>query len=398
MKVDLDRVERVLSGFMLLFYTGGLSPFISSSASTLVRYSLPVFFAFLLFARIELTLKCVRRGFLIWLLLFEAAASFLWSEFPAITFESVRAELIPMTIFSLYFASRFTVKEQLKIVATTLGAGALLSLFVVITNPSLGVHLTGKHEGAWRGIYGNKNGFSAHMALTLVSFFVLTVNKSNKKEAWFGRIGVVISIALILLSTSKTGLVVFIAVLAVLSVYRFYRWRGKQTVLILDLGTMFVSGFVVVLTALWNTILFSLGRDPTLSGRTLIWEGVREAIAARPFLGYGRMAFWAPGSSHAVAVGAKVSHNFIPAHAHNGFYDLALSLGLVGFAMFVIGFLLTYFHALNRAYAAKSPADFWPLAFLTLLLMYNITESVLMRSVSIHWVLYVATVLSVKAK
>ncbi|WP_346293309.1 O-antigen ligase family protein [Sphaerothrix gracilis] len=398
MKIDLERIEKILSGLMLLFFTGGLSPFLPGSALSLIRYSVPVFFAFLLIARTSLTIRSIKRGFFIWLLILLAVASFLWSEIPAITAGSIRSELIPMTIFSLYFASRFTVKEQLKIVAVTLGTGALLSLFVVVTNPGIGVHLDGKHAGAWKGIYGNKNGFSAHMALTLVSFFVLTVSNANKAEAWLGRIGVLVSIALIILSTSKTGLIVFIVVLLILSIYRFYRWKGKQTVLLLDIGTMFAAGITVVMTSFWNTILFSLGRDPTLSGRTLIWEAAREKIAANPLLGYGRMAFWAPGSPHAVYVGSNVSRNYIPSHAHNGFYDLALSLGLIGLGLFFIGFLITYAHALKRAYAASSPESFWPLAFLTLLLMYNMTESTLMRSVNIYWVLYVATVLSVKLR
>ncbi len=43
-----------------------------------------------------------------------------------------------------------------------------------------------------------------------------------------------------------------------------------------------------------DIILGALGKDPTLTGRTLIWPYVIEAIRERPILGWGFCAFWSP--------------------------------------------------------------------------------------------------------
>ncbi|MEO0770505.1 MAG: hypothetical protein AAFY72_13945, partial [Cyanobacteria bacterium J06649_4] len=90
------------------------------------------------------------------------------------------------------------------------------------------------------------------------------------------------------------------------------------------------------------------------------------------------------------------SGDFVPAHAHNGFIDVALDLGLVGFGLFILGLLLTYGLALRRAYQAKEPEDLWPFTFLTLMMVSNLTETVLMNRVTLYWVLYMVMFISLR--
>ncbi len=51
-----------------------------------------------------------------------------------------------------------------------------------------------------------------------------------------------------------------------------------------------------------------------------------------------------------------------------------------------------------RAYASKHPEHLWALGYLTFLALNNMTESYMLRLSNIYWVLFIATVLTVKQR
>ncbi|MEL6879844.1 MAG: O-antigen ligase family protein, partial [Cyanobacteria bacterium J06607_10] len=130
---------------------------------------------------------------------------------------------------------------------------------------------------------------------------------------------------------------------------------------------------------------------------THIWSGSIDKIMDRPILGYGRAAFWVPNNPKAREIGALASKgDFIPAHAHNGFLDLAIDQGLLGLGLFLIGYISTFLMAVRCAYQAKTPEDLWPLAFLILLCMNNLAETNMAVRTSLHWVTYMIVFLSMR--
>jgi O-antigen ligase len=146
----------------------------------------------------------------------------------------------------------------------------------------------------------------------------------------------------------------------------------------------------LLLVANSEAVLSALGKEPTLTGRTQLWEAVWSSIRERPWLGYGYGVFWSgwEGASGAVieAVGWETPH------AHNGVLDLWLSLGFLGVATFVTGFVAAVGRALAAAQARDSDDSIWPLLFLSFMLFYNMTESTILREHSLYWVLYVTTI------
>src|SRR5260370_32302582 len=76
-------------------------------------------------------------------------------------------------------------------------------------------------------------------------------------------------------------------------------------------------------------LLQAVGRDPTLTGRTALWEEVLR-IAGDPWFGVGFESFW---------LGERVkslweAHWWRPNEAHNGYLEIFLTLGWVGVALF----------------------------------------------------------------
>jgi exopolysaccharide production protein ExoQ len=376
----------------LVYYAApfGSPSFVPGIVVTLLRYGIWALSVLLLMARYRHTLYTATRDLWVWGVMGLSAFSFLWSVFPAVS-QTASIDVFQMGAFALYLASRFSLRQQTFLVASSLVAGAIISLIVGIALPSVGIH-GADHPGSWRGAFDYKNTLGSYMALGAVScFLVATDREKPSPSAWWG---IVLCILMVVLSTSKTALVVSVLVLGFVYFCREFRWRGKVAVVILDLALLVVSSILILVFGNWVSLLSGLGKDPTLTGRTPMWGEMLNLLWQRPLLGFGRSAFFSGGSVYAHQAGAATALSFVPPHAHNGFLELALDIGVLGFALFTISYLVGYFRAVQRTSAGRNAGDFWPLAFLTFVALNNITESYLMRMTHLYWVLFMATVLS----
>ncbi len=318
-----------------------------------------------------------------------ALVSVLWSVAPMVTLRRSVA-LIGTTLFGVYLAMRYSLKEQLQLLAWTLGITSLLSFLFALAPPHLGIHSEGGHIGAWRGIYVQKNALGRTMGLSIVLFSLFILYES--KHRWIAWVGLVLSATLILLSTSATPLLSSLAVLGLLPLYSIWRWRNP----------LFLPFFIMALTlgsvaALWllnqaEAILGATGRDFTFTGRTELWAILLQMIQKHPWLGYGYSAFWLGSKGESGRVWNLL--RWEPTYAHNGYLQLGLDLGLLGILIFVLGFLMNFGRAFTWARVNQTVEGMFPLAYLTFLLPYNVTESIILQQNNIFWVLYVSTVLS----
>jgi O-antigen ligase len=384
----LYKLEKSFAILGLLFFSGAFGEALPALISP-IRYLVWGGSIALILLRWRSSLHTARRDIILWILSVIILLSFLWSHLPAFTIRDNR-EVIQMACFGLYFAARYTIKEQIYLVAWTLGIGAIGSIIFALAVPSVGIHQL-DHPGAWKGLYGYKNNLGSMMVLSAFTFFLLPIRYTNRFYKWAG-FG--LSIAVMLLSTSKTSLVVSILIIAILVFYRNFRWEGKVTVFFLDIFILGLASLVLLVFTNWVELLTTLGKDPTLTGRTPMWGVAFMRLMDKPLLGYGRGAFWAPGSHYAREAGRAVSNGFVPPHIHNGFIDLALDVGFIGFVLFLISFLIAYSRALKQAYATDSTENIWYLGFLMFLFMNNMTESYLLFKSNIYWVLYMTTALS----
>lgn len=402
MRKFLKIAENSFVIFSLTFFSGGFGlgatettpGIIPDSTITLIRYFIWLTATLLVCLNWKAALRTASKNTVFWLLTAVVLLSFIWSDDQMLTFLDGR-EILQMTTFGLYVASRFSLKEQVKLVAWTFGIGAILSTIFALGMPTVGKH-GADHPGSWKGIYDYKNTLGSMMILGSVAFLLLPVEQS--KYRFYKWLGLGLSFSLILLSTAKGALVMFFLILSVIHFYRNFRWRGKISVLFSDILIMVLGCVGTFVFMNWVTLLTGLGKDPTLTGRTILWNFIIVKIQENPWLGYGRGAFWAKGSIHGTQAGELVSNSFIAPHSHNGFLDLGLDVGLIGFSLFLISLITTFVLALKRGYATENSEEMWPLAFLIFLVMNNMTESYLLRLANVYWVLYTIVVLSVKQR
>jgi exopolysaccharide production protein ExoQ len=312
-----------------------------------------------------------------------------WSIDPSETIRRTFA-LGMATLFGIYLAFRFSPQFLLWLVAGVLGTCAVLSVAVALLLPSIGIG-QGVFEGNWQGIFRHKNSLGEMMLLTAVIF--RSVPGRSLGSRLIGWTGVALAVALVFLSRSITALVVLAAVGLAMPLLRRFRHAQLRSAL------MFIAICLLCTTVLLTIVdrevaLTMTGKDVTLTGRTAVWSAVIDRIAERPLLGYGYGAFWLPTSGPGEDVRREVQWS--TPHSHNGFLDFGADLGLVGILL-LIGALA---HAGYRVWKRWRPelgiSEDWFLAFLIIILLMDITESLIYEQNNFAWVLLV-TVAAVNA-
>jgi O-antigen ligase len=383
--------ERILVFISLLYLTQSLYKFFPLAVTSIIQYIIYTLFFLLLLARWQRTIYTAKKDLFIWILLTLAVCSFLWSSFPT---DTIRNSIVAWQTASvgLYLASCYTTKQQLQLMGWTFGIIVVLNFIYTLLFPELGID-TEEHIGAWQGIYSHKNVLSQMITLSsLVFLFLSMILRRYRYLAWGG---LFLSVALLLLSTSKTALIVFLSLVVILQIYRALRWRNTKAILVLTIMSLTVVSVIIVLIGNAEVIVSSMGKDISLSGRTGIWTGVWEQIQQKPLLGYGRSAFWHEDGNMSALVGSYVGLNYLAPHSHNGFLDLTADLGIIGLVLFLLSFIFAFNRAFNRARLNSAPEDLWHIMYLSFFFLYNLTESSLMVHNSALWAVYVAVVLSI---
>ncbi|MEH2423092.1 MAG: O-antigen ligase family protein [Nostoc sp.] len=327
----------------------------------------------------------------IWVLLGVCALSSFWSLDSDTTIRRVLG-LAGTMLFGVYLASRYTLKQQLKLCAYMLAFSGVMCLLFVVLLPQYGIGVDAE-MGAWRGIYPQKNILGRRFLLSGAIFFFFAM--TNRENRWVSWLGYVTSGIIVFFSKSTTSLGNFIIITAAFFIYtRILHLKYKVMIPVLTFVSTISIAFYAWFVSQADTILGSVGKDTTLTGRSELWPVVLEMIAKKPWLGYGYGAFWIEDNSEASLIAEAVQWN-VP-NAHNGFLDLWLALGLLGVLVFLIGFVINLLRAIYFIRWNQTPENLWLLVYLTFIILSNLTETSLLEQNSLEWILYVSAILTSK--
>jgi O-antigen ligase len=403
--------------FSLIYFTNILTVIFNQGTvegrSTIARLAgyLIQFITFaLIVAYLPKILRLVRNRLQIIVLLTFLAyifLSFIWSDLPISSLKSLQ-NLLRITLFGVYFGTRYTIREQLNYLAWALGIGAVLSIFTVFVFPGYGImgsefspvgNLVSEraNAGTWKGVYGHKNSLGRAMVLGSLVFITLcTCRTSRSRFQSTAKMIILLSLTLIALvlivgSSSKTSIAMFVFLLISIPVYtQILVLKDTKFAFSFFLGFLLLSSSLLFFIENYVSIVESFGRDPTLTGRLGVWQGALQAIQLRPVLGYGYGGFW--DTDYAWLVWDQAG--WFPKHSHNGFLDLLLDLGWLGFLFFLISYFLIIFQSLILLRRVKSIEACWPILYMTFFFVANLTESSIFRQ-NFTWIIYVALLISV---
>ena len=314
-----------------------------------------------------------------------ALSSVFWSQDPEFTLRRGLALALTL-LFGIYFGSRFSLKEQLRLLLCTCAVCIVFSfLFELLgLNPSEGIP-------GWYGIFFQKNELGRTMVLSSIVFLFWRRVEPNLKSA--AAVGFVASISLILLSQSMTSVVIL---LLMLILYPYLHWVLRKTArsALTAVGLLLAVGAISVLyvAAHLEEVTDFLGRSVTLSGRFQLWIVSAVMALRRPWLGYGYDAFWLPDQPVTIRIWQFL--HWMPPHAHNGFLELWLDVGLIGTGISLLALGYYILKSLQFLRRNPEPAAAWPLTFLVFLSFANLTETVFLVRNSIFFILYAAAAAS----
>lgn len=339
----------------------------------------------ILVADYRTTLLAIRRNWLLAALVLLALVSFLWSYNPRLVLQRSVA-VLGATLFGLAIAVRFSLEQQLRLMSWIFRIIAVLSLACVILAPRHGISEF-PDEGAWRGIFNHKNGLGAIMALSMLTEWHLPANTRFAKVLNVSAI--LLSAVLLVFSNSITAMVALVGSLVFIQCYKVarHRFRLPLFAIISIILLAFTSAGALLLSA-GDAITAALGRSSTLSGRTEIWRWVISFALEHPILGYGFAGFWGGVAPQSITLDRRIGHVL---YSHNGYLDIFLTLGLGGLLL-LLGFLAS---GVKRAFYCaernESALDFWPLALLSFVLLYNLAECTLLVQ-DLQWSFFLASV------
>jgi O-antigen ligase len=308
--------------------------------------------------RLLLLIRPIMIATLLW---FAFTAVLSWD--PSLSMRRLAFALVLMTIAGMalllprsprHFADMMATVAIIVTVACYLGA---------LLAPAHAIHqasdvLEPELAGDWRGVFSHKNDASAAMVI----FIFTGLFAARMRNAGIGVIVIALALPFLYFTHSKTSLaslpIVYCVSLAMAHARRPAVGVGLALFVLLCLNMISIGS--IYLTPI-HSLVDSIMSDPSFTGRADVWKFAEDAVAQRPVTGYGFSAFW--GTDKVVYGMSGIGWANTASHAHNGYLDLALTVGIPGS---LLGTLWVFVLPLVDFYRAPNSAVSRPLEMLFL--------------------------------
>ena len=307
------------------------------------------------------------------LLLGWCLASALWSPDAGVVVR--RAGLQVLIVFSALLSVETVGARRAFDIWRVVLAIVLLVNFVSI--PLIGAARHGGDEidtaliGNWRGLYGHKNIAGAVCAMTVIVFLFSRTGWRN----WIG-IGVALAAGVFLAMTHSNSSMGFLVLALLAGLFYHLSWRDGLSRAILIVATAILLLALAAMAVLDAEALTRLLQDPDeFTGRSAIWAAELAYIRDHPLLGSGFGTF--TDTKGLSPLHGYVSGSWVAAvsHGHNGYLQLLVTIGGIGFVLTMVAVVLRPF---QRFWALDDDGNaFKPILFalFVFMVLHNIMES-----------------------
>lgn len=341
-------------------------------------------------ARRRVTLgEVVRNNVWLTIFIFYCLLAVLWSDFPFVSLKRW-IKVIGHPIMALIVLTEPNKEEALTCLIKRCAYIILpVSLLFIKYYPELG-----RGFDSWTGLAVN-TGITADKNLLgldclIIGYFLiwhlLRVRKWPKGTARSRELALCILLLsmnfwLLSVSNSKTP-TVSLTVGVIIMLFAGLSWVSKQFIG----GYLFAAGMLILVSewmfSVYERFLVLLGRNPTLTDRTLLWEDLLN-VEINPLVGAGFESFW---------LGDRLRHMwnlwaFHPNQAHNGYLETYLNLGIIGLVLMLAVFVSNYRKACREILVNLDWGRF-RLGFIVALVIYNWTEAAFKATHPLFFMLY----------
>jgi exopolysaccharide production protein ExoQ len=322
-----------------------------------------------------------------WPVLALAAFAFLsafWSDAPALVVRRA-GTATASTLFGVYLAARGDFASLVASLVKVYAIAAIASFIAIALLPQAATVTGDYYTHAWRGAFTDKNELGMNCAEAII--VAVYAFRRHYGSRWLAGLTIAAFLVLLYGSESKTPVVVMMAALYAAFLVLALRRRDGAGLVVGYVLLVLGLAAAALLAGTWQDVLAALGRDPTFTNRTRIWQLALEYIARRPWFGYGYGGFWRADSADANIFWAALG--FKTPHAHNGWLELTLGVGIAGAAIAALAWLAAFYRTLRVATAPHAEHVAFCLALLAGVFFENLSEFEFFRPGRLMWVLFV---------
>jgi O-antigen ligase len=212
----------------------------------------------------------------------------------------------------------------------------------------------------------------------------LQAGKAERKNGPMIAHGVVVLLTawVAMMANSMTSLSNFLLASALMAAVGFPKIAKKRAFVHAMVFASLTFCFCVLFLDMGGFLLKSVGRNPTLTGRTELWSTIR-GMTTNPILGTGFESFW---------LGTRLEklwsiYWWHPNEAHNGYLEMYLNLGWVGITLLAVMMVNGYRNVIRRLEQDRVTGPLF-LAFFFVGVAYNFTEAAT-RTMSPVWIFFI---------
>ncbi|MEM6900393.1 MAG: O-antigen ligase family protein [Pseudomonadota bacterium] len=290
-------------------------------------------------------------------------------------------------LIAIYIASRMTPREIVRAAFFACAVSAIVAFLQL------------DKVGQVDGIYPQKNIFSLRMQLIMVVCICVALDRDQHLILRLIAIPFVpLVAALVLGAGSATGLLLaggsIIFMTAVWLVWtNAVKVRHFRLLTLLVSIAVTVSGVLVFLNLPNNTVindgLFALGKDTTLTNRTVLWADAARISEQQPWLGVGATGFWTPSNGQAESI---LDYSYKSPGTvfsfHSVYYEVLVHLGYVGLVLMIFQIFWIVQMAFRHWLRVSGMSQALLLLLTLIAFVISFTESTLFSVIEISIVLF----------
>lgn len=312
----------------------------------------------------------------IWLYFLYCGISIIWTDNPFLSVKRFTKEIGNLLMVLLILTEKKPY-EAIGVIIKRLAFTIIpLSILFIIYYPNLGRAYDIGGNPMYTGVTTQKNTLGKGCLITVIYFawYYLVKQKDNFKIFSKNNCLNYILIAMIIWvlymahsATSTACCVVAVCLFLITRIQSINRYPGRIiTILIAGIA---IFSFLEATLDLSNFIITILGRDQTLTSRTVGWQTLLS-MATNPIIGSGFMNFWTGERLLIIweKVGAPVNQ------AHNGYIEQYLNLGFIG-VTFIGLMMLAGLLKVRKHLHLDYPSAVFRLCIIVVAILYNWTEA-----------------------
>ena len=254
-------------------------------------------------------------------------------------------------LFGLWIAERYDTDDITEMLYRAQWMFVIATLVFLVLSPGTAFSRQNNNELSFTGLFTVKNSCALELCWgILCQFCMLIRNAEGKKRRVTMPFIVLLAVQMVLMVLCRATGAVFCLLVPVLYVlFRRTRIENGERLPIGFLYTALSVGFIfsaLSLLSLMSPFLESIGKDATLTGRTVMWEKIIEMMmSGHTLTGFGFSMFWRNEGAIAVlhSMFRRDSwYSTMMYGSHNMVLELWLDVGLVGLASYFIMIMASF--------------------------------------------------------